>query len=126
MLRGLRFVDDCWYHAEVVEPPRRGNPVHAPISEHFLLPLDLLVLSYESSPPTASTPASCSVACLKARTSSQLDKQPDQVLFAKADDIQFPLQVVEDPVPAHKAHFPSSWIKQAQDIAVTRYLGVFL
>ncbi len=30
------------------EPPRRGNPIHAAISEQFLLPVDLLIRSYET------------------------------------------------------------------------------
>ena len=31
-----------------VEPPRRGNPIRAAISERFLLPVDLLIRSYET------------------------------------------------------------------------------
>ena len=31
-----------------VEPPRRGNPIHAAISEQFILPVDLLIRSYET------------------------------------------------------------------------------
>ncbi len=30
------------------EPPRRGNPIHAAISERFVLPVDLLIRSYEA------------------------------------------------------------------------------
>ena len=26
-----------------VEPPRRGNPIHAAIADHFLLPVDVLI-----------------------------------------------------------------------------------
>ena len=28
-----------------VEPPRRGNPIHAAIADHFLLPVDVLIRS---------------------------------------------------------------------------------
>ena len=31
-----------------VEPPRRGNPIHAAIADHFVLPVDLLIRSYEA------------------------------------------------------------------------------
>ncbi len=30
------------------EPPRQGNPIHAAISERFVLPVDLLIRSYET------------------------------------------------------------------------------
>ena len=30
------------------KPPRRGNPIHAAISERFVLPVDLLIRSYET------------------------------------------------------------------------------
>ena len=30
------------------EPPRQGNPIHAAISERFMLPVDLLIRSYET------------------------------------------------------------------------------
>ena len=30
------------------EPPRRGNPIHAAIADHFVLPVDLLIRSYEA------------------------------------------------------------------------------
>ena len=30
-----------------VEPPRRGNPIHAAISDHFVLPVDVLIRSAE-------------------------------------------------------------------------------
>ena len=31
-----------------VEPPRRGNPIRRAIAERFLLPVDLLIRSYET------------------------------------------------------------------------------
>ena len=31
-----------------VEPPRRGNTIRRAIAEHFLLPVDLLIRSYET------------------------------------------------------------------------------
>jgi hypothetical protein len=31
-----------------VEPPRRGNPSHAAIADQFILPVDLLIRSYET------------------------------------------------------------------------------
>ena len=30
-----------------VEPPRRGNPIHAAIADHFVFPVDLLIRSCE-------------------------------------------------------------------------------
>ena len=30
------------------EPPRQGNPIHAAIAERFVLPVDLLIRSYEA------------------------------------------------------------------------------
>ena len=29
-------------------PPRRGNPIHGAIADHFVLPVDLLIRSYET------------------------------------------------------------------------------
>lgn len=31
-----------------VQPPRRGNPIHAAIADNFILPVDLLIRSYEA------------------------------------------------------------------------------
>ncbi len=33
---------------EVVEPPRRSNPIHRAIADHFELPADFLIRSHES------------------------------------------------------------------------------
>ena len=35
-------------HVQVVEPPRRGNPIRRAIAERFVLPVDLLIRSHET------------------------------------------------------------------------------
>ncbi len=36
-------------HVQVVGPPRRGNPIHRAIADHFVLPVDLLIRPHEAS-----------------------------------------------------------------------------
>ena len=40
------------------EPPRHGNRIHRAIADHFILPVDLLILAHETSPKHRQIPNS--------------------------------------------------------------------
>ena len=61
-----------------VEPPRRGNPIHAAIADHFVLPVDLLIRSYEAFATYRPNPNSMLSRMLEDSECCMTDARPEQ------------------------------------------------